>query len=550
MSRQGRPWMVFVALLFASPIFAAPPNSTLTILHTNDLHGHVEPWAGWGELADRTIGGLDRLATAIKQARTAAGPGRTLLLDAGDTFGDTLIADRTKGKVMVDAMNAMRYDAMVIGNHEPDFTAATLKERIREARFPVLAANIRVGNGQLFARPYVLRVVNGVHVGILGLAYPNTPATTASKNVEGLTFLDAVETARAFVPRLRDEGAQLVIVLSHYGLASDQKLARDVAGIDLIVGGHSHNRMTDAVREGDTLIVQAGAHGSDLGRIDLDIANGRIVGHRRRLITIDNATYAPDAKVAAVLRRHLRRDRAEIDRTIAEAASPITRAQTLAGQTPGKRGQQSPADSLFADLLREATGAEVALLPGVGYGVAIPPGPISNGLLRNLIPHESKTVTLTLTGAQLREIIEQSLENTHTGDPTKKVGGIIQPSGLTFEYDRDAPSGKRVLEAMVGSVPLDPARRYRVATNSLLAEGGHHYRTFKDASDKQAGPPQHELVSEALAKLRSVTVPSDLRIVPVKQQAQAEDDPRLACLYFPFFEHSPCFFIPSHTPYK
>lgn len=225
MTRQGCPWIFIAALSLMSPIVTAAP-STITLLHTNDLHGHVEPWTGWDDLAGRTVGGLDRLASAIKQVRAEVGAGRALLLDAGDTFGDTLIAERTKGKVMVDAMNAIGYDAMVIGNHEPDHTAATLKERIREARFAVLAANIRAANGHLYARPYLLRIVNGVHVGILGIAYPNTPATTAAKNVEGLTFLDAVETARTFVPRLRKEGAQIVIVLSHLGLSADQKLAR------------------------------------------------------------------------------------------------------------------------------------------------------------------------------------------------------------------------------------------------------------------------------------------------------------------------------------
>ena len=548
MTRQGCPWIFIAALSLMSPN-AIAASSTITLLHTNDLHGHVEPWAGWDDLAGRTVGGLDRLASAIKQVRAEVGASRTLLLDAGDTFGDTLIAERTKGKVMVDAMNAMNYDAMVIGNHEPDHTAAALKDRIREARFAVLAANIRAANGHLYARPYLLRIVNGVPVGILGIAYPNTPATTASKNVEGLTFLDAVETARTFVPRLRKEGAQIVIVLSHYGLSADQKLARAVPGIDVIVGGHSHNRMTEALREGETLIVQAGAHGSDLGRLDLDIDAGRIVGHRRRLITIDNATFAPDPKVASVLAGHLRRYRADIDRKIAEAAAPIARAQTLAGQTPGKRDQQSPVDSLFADALREASSAEVALLPGVGYGVAIPPGPITQGLLRNLIPHESKTYTLTLTGAQLRTIIEQSLENTYTDDPKKKVGGMIQMSGMTVEYDRDAPNGQRALEITVGGEPLDTERRYRVATNALLAQGGHHYQTFKEATNKQEGPPQHELVSRSLTQLRTVTAPNDLRIVAVHQQARA-DDPRLACLHFPFFEHTPCFFMPSQTPYK
>lgn len=532
-------------LCFLSPATAAP--TTITLLHTNDIHGHVEPWAGWGELTGRTFGGLDRLAAAVKQTRADAGARQTLLLDAGDTFGDTLIADRTRGKAILEAMNAMGYDAMVIGNHEPDFSAPVLAQRLREARFPLLAANIRTSDDSLYARAYVRRDVNGVKVGILGISYPNTPATTAPKNVAGLKFLDAVDTARQYVPRLRADGAQLVVVLSHYGLAADQKLAQAVPGIDVIVGGHSHNRLTEAVREGDTLIVQAGAHGSDLGRLDLDIDNGRVIGHRRTLIAIDSAAWPADAQVSAVIQRHLRPQRNEALQPLAQATTPIVRAQTIGGQSPGKRDQQSPADSLFADLLRQAHGADIALLPGVGYGVAIPPGPITYGQLRNLVPHESQVVTLSLTGAQLREILEQSLTNTYADDPKLKVGGIIQVSGLTFEYDPMAPQGGRLRDVHIGTESLEPERRYRVVTNSLLADGGHNYRTFKAATDKQRGPKQYMVLRQQLARRGRVGVPNDLRIVQAHQQA-AQKDPLLSCLHFPFFEHSPCFFIPSHTP--
>ena len=241
-------------------------------------------------------------------------------------------------------MNAMRYDAMVIGNHEPDFTAQVLSERMGEAAFPLLAANIRErAGGKPFARPYVIREVGGVRVGILGLAYPNTPLTTARRNVEGLEFLPAVESARRFVPRMRSEGAQVVIALTHLGLGADRALAEKVDGIDVIVGGHSHNRMPEALRVRDTLIVQAGAHGSDLGRLDLVLRDGRIVEHRRTLIPLTGE--GSDARSRRSSIAHLQPLRGEMSRPVGPRPDP-DRARADAGRRrsrqsrPGKRGRQ------------------------------------------------------------------------------------------------------------------------------------------------------------------------------------------------------------------
>lgn len=475
----------------------------LTVLHTNDIHGHVQDWAGWGDLAGKRIGGMDRLAAAINQVRQEAGEDRTLLLDAGDTIADTMIAARTEGRAVVETLNAIGYDAMVVGNHEPDFGPEVLATRAKEMHFPLLAANlIRKSDNRPFVTPYIIRTINGIRVAILGLAYPNTALTTQEKNVEGLEFRDAIETARAYLPRLRSE-AELVIVLSHLGLSHDKELARQVAGIDVVVGGHSHNRMQEALRVGDTLVVQAGAHGSHLGRLDLELENGKVTGHRRDLILIDSDRFERDPdvarRIAAQLHPHEQAHREEVGRS----SDVLPRAQTLAGQDAEPRDKESPVDMLFADLIRAATTAELVLLPGVGYGVALSPGVIRAAELRNMIPHDSKVVKMTLTGAQIKEILEQSLENIYTEDPRMKVGGIVQVSGLNVKYKRSAPYGKRVSRVMIGDRSLEPTRRYQVATNSLLASGGHRYLTFLKGQDKQELGMQYEIIRAAL---KNVTV--------------------------------------------
>lgn len=492
--------------------------TTITIFHTNDIHGHLDPWKGWeGELRDKTLGGLDRIAARVREQRATMPDKSSLLLDAGDTIGDSMIADETEGRAIIETMNAMGYDAMVIGNHEPDYTAEKLRARIAEARFPILAANIHHRwSGKQFTKPYIITTVNGIKVGILGIAYPNTPLTTAKKNVKKLRFSQAVPTAQTYVPQMRDEGAQIIIALTHLGLNADKHLAEKVDGIDVIVGGHSHNRMKDALKVRETLIVQAGAHGSDLGRLDLNIANGKVTSYRRTLIAITEPDS--DSAVAGAIAQQKAPFEQKMKAVIGNANDLIPRAQTIAGQEPAKRDAESPADNLFADAVRESTQTQVAFLPGVGYGVALQPGNITAADLRNLIPHDSAVWTMKLTGEQIREVLEQSIENVTTQDTTKKVGGMIQVSGLQFSYKPNAPQGQRVQTVTVGGQPLASGRYYSVATNALLAQGGHRYVTFKQGRDRKEGGKQYDLVKAWIGSRGNVTAPSTGRITKIDEK--------------------------------
>jgi 5'-nucleotidase / UDP-sugar diphosphatase len=495
----------------------AQPTSrrSLTILLTNDLHGHVEPWLGWElGLAGKTIGGSAWVASVIKQVRGEAGK-NVLLLDAGDAFTDTMLAMETRGAVVLDVMNHLGYDAMTLGNHEPDFGPERLRQLRDEAKFEFIAANLlEKRTGKLFSKPYVIREMDGKRIGILGLAYPNTPLTTAKKNVEDFEFQDAIATARRLVPEVRTK-ADVVVALTHLGLSADQKLAEAVPGIDVILGGHSHNRVTEPLRVGKTLIVQAGAHGSDVARLDIEVGEG-VTLRRCELISVDHARFKPDAETEQIVARHAAPLLERMNERIAEAAAPLIRAQTLNGPKPERRDDQSPADSLFADVLREETGADVALLPGVGYGVAIPKGPITVAALRNLMPHASTVVAIKLTGKQLRDTIEQSIENTLTKDPRRKVGGMIQVSGLRFKYEPAREFGRRVMNVQVGDQELSEELDYRVATNQMLAAGGHNYSTLAAASERTELKEQFEMVRHGLMRRRRVESPSDRRILSAR----------------------------------
>lgn len=473
---------------------AAPPASvaTITLLHTNDLHGHLEPWKGWtADLSGREVGGLARIAGHVARIR-AETEGAVLLVDAGDTFFDTMLAHETRGAAVVAAMNTVGYDAMTLGNHEVDLGPDVLRARIREARFPVLAANLFDARGNRFTAATSLHEVGGMRVGIVGLAYPWTPETTDPANVAGLRFEQPVTAARRAVADLRARGAQLVVALTHLGLGADRALARTVEGIDVIVGGHSHHRPRTAEKVGATLVVQAGAHGSDLGRLDLTVAADRITQARWALIPMIDG--APDPVTEATIARARAPLAGDLDTEIGTAGTWLPRAETLRPPDDRHREDRSPVDALFAEVLRRSAEADVAFLPGVGYGVAIEPGVVTRAELRNLVPHPSKVVAMDLKGRAIRAVLEQALENVFGAAAEERVGGMIQVAGLRFAYDARRPRGARLLSAHVRGEPLDDHRVYRAVVSGLLAEGGHRQETFTTGTNVRELGLEHELL--------------------------------------------------------
>ncbi|MES2904313.1 MAG: bifunctional UDP-sugar hydrolase/5'-nucleotidase [Pseudomonadota bacterium] len=515
-----------LASLFLAVALTGCASSTvrqITILHTNDMHGRHLPirvassnaTAQTGD-PGRTeqdfgragmIGGFAHLAGAVETVRRQKGAENVVLVDGGDTFGDDLLGNITKGEAMIRLMNAVGYDLMALGNHDFDYGVDRTAELQRIAQFPLRGANVLASDGAPFGgAPYLIKEVGGVRLAILTLGYHNTDRTGSPKNVAGLSFTNGIEVARRIVPMLRQK-ADVVVVLSHQGSKVDREMAEQVGEIDLIIAAHSHDKMSPPEEVNGVWIAQAMSDGTMLGQLTLTVDESGLIGVDGKLIELWNDQVKPDPTLTRMIAELRAPHRDRLETVLATANARIGR----------RYKSESPFDTLAGEIMREASGAEIAFLPGVGYGVTIEPGPITREQLYALLPHPSKMVTMTLSGQQVMEILEQSASNQKARDPMKGIGGLIQTSGLAFTVDLNRPEGQRVLNVLVSNRPLSPERSYKIVTNAGMRDGIHNYTSFARGRDvKEDSRSVTEVVENGFRKRRAIDLPALGRVKLIK----------------------------------
>jgi 5'-nucleotidase/UDP-sugar diphosphatase len=449
--------LLAICLLFVAQAWGG--QSHIRILYVNDFHGFAGPYKPLG--AEEELGGIAYLAGKADQLR-AERP--SLLLAAGDMIQGNNWANLFQGKSSIEVMNAMNFDAMVVGNHEFDFGQAVLRQRVSEASFPVLGANVE-GFGPL--KPYTIKEVGGVRVAIIGVVTEDTTVSTHPRNVIGLKFGPPDDAVKKYLGELKGK-ADIFVVLSHIGYAADRALAESVDGIDVIVGGHSHTKLESPTKVGGTIIVQAWEHAKALGVLDLTVEDGRISGYHGRLENIKPVPGGEDKTVMAIVDKY--RDR--VDKVLDEPVG--TAALDLDGENVRKK--ETNLGNLIADVMRKASGADAAIINGGGIRTSINKGEIRVKDVYAVLPFDNYIVAVKLTGAQIRQALEHGVSAVERGE-----GRFPQVSGLMFTYVPSAPAGARVRQVMIGGRPLDPDAEYSVATNDFLAAGGDGYKGFGDA---------------------------------------------------------------------
>ncbi|MBT9141004.1 MAG: Mannosylglucosyl-3-phosphoglycerate phosphatase [Dehalococcoidia bacterium] len=467
--------VIMAAVLLVSGLMVAgcPPEApvpgegvgptTITILHTGDLHGRLEPFKPWK--AEEYIGGIARIATLVNQIRDEQP--NTILLDAGDTIHGTNLANLSKGESVIAAMNAIGYTAMVVGNHDFNYELGVLQERAEQAEFPILGANVqyKIGEPVPFLPPHTIVEVGGLKIGIIGLVTTYTPIVTHPRNVEDLEFLDPVTVTREIVEQIGPQ-VDLIVLLAHIGTAEEEAVLREVPGIAVSVSGHTHEQRVDQI--GNVILVDSAEYGKVLGRLDIVVENGVVTSFHHGFLPITPA-IEEDAAVNAVITPYREALQAELAEVIGEAEV------ALDGERADIRSKETNLGNLVADVIRERAGADIAIQNGGGIRASIDVGPITLEEIFTVLPFDNYVVALELTG----EAIWQALENGVSDE--SPTGAFPQVSGMTFTFDPARPSGDRVVEVTIGGTPLELDRTYIVATNDFLSGGGDKYTMLKEA---------------------------------------------------------------------
>lgn len=505
---------LLILSLICMPAILSAQVYKLTILHTNDHHGHFMKFDPYPE---KDVGGLAAQSTLVNiiRAEVEKTGGHLLLLSGGDVNTGVPESDLLDAEPDIKLMNIIGYDAMVLGNNEFENPLAVLMKQQKWAEFPFLSANIvREEGGEPLVKRFILKDFDGLKVAIFGLTTEEVPILVPSDRTKNLKFKSIVATARELVPELRKD-ADIVIALTHAGLwedsgqghraAGDIKLAREVPGIDIIVGGHSHSVMKEARIVKDTIIVQAGAYSEYVGRLDIsfDSDKGDIRDHTFRLIPVnkkkvirykgknyyayDGTGYMEDREILSSMKPYLKK----IDQALSEPLGE-TMVQLQGGREENRSGETN-LGNLITDAMRDKTGAAIAFQNGGGIRAGIAPGVITYRDIISVMPFRSTLVLLRMTGRQIMDVLN------YAATITPGSGGFLHVSGLKWRINRRAGHG--VAEAvMTKDVPIQMDGTYNVVTNSFMAAGGDGYNMFKNIEQMDTGFVDADALMECVSK--------------------------------------------------
>jgi 2',3'-cyclic-nucleotide 2'-phosphodiesterase (5'-nucleotidase family) len=483
---------------------AVAQTATVTFLHLNDVY-EISPKQGRG--------GFAPLMTLLTQERAAA-PGAITTL-GGDLIGSSMMSGITKGTQMIELMNAIGLDLAVVGNHEFDFGSETLKQRVADSKFPWLGTNVLGADGKTFPglAATATRKVGDLTIGFFGVITPDT--RHLSNTGPDVSFAPVVDTARAAVKQLRDQGADAVVALTHLTIAEDRQLVRAVRGIDVILGGHEHDPIS--FYEGGVFIFKVGHDAEYLGVAQIQIEKvqtprgPQVKVWPRTWRVVSTAGVAPDPAIAAIVKRH----EDKLDESLKVAVG--TTGVELDSRRATVRVKESAIGNLIADAIREATRADVAVTNGGGIrgDRTYPAGTtLTRRDVLTELPFGNVVVLLEITGAGLRTALEEGVSAVED-----VAGRFPHVSGLTFVFDPRRPKGSRVLQVQVGGKPLDPAAVYRLATNEYMMAGGDGYASLKKGKpiiDASGGALMANVVMDYITAKGSVSPAVEGRIVEQK----------------------------------
>lgn len=431
-------------------------ENEITIVQMNDTHGYIEEhwehfYKGNASVYER-VGGYARIASYLKEVRQERA-NNVLFLDNGDTFHGTYPVVQTSGKILPPLLNQLGLDGMT-AHWDLAYGPDALKDIVEKLNYPMLAINTYYeDNNELVFPPYLIKEINGLKIGVIGIAATIVDKVMPKHFSKGIYFTMGNEELPGYIAELKEEqDVDLVVVLSHLGFPQEIKLAEEVDGIDVLLSGHTHNRVYEPAIVNDALIIQSGCHGSFLGRLDLTVRNKKIIDYHHELVLLDG-TIEEEADMKKRVAVKMAPYREKLDQVIGQTATDLNRSGVL----------ESTMDNLLLQSMLDYAKAEIAFSNGWRYGAPIPQGPITENDLWNIIPVNPPLSQTILTGRELWDMLEENLENTFSTDPYSQMGGYVKRSmGISMYFKFENPYGQRIQELFVGDEKIEMDQDYSV----------------------------------------------------------------------------------------
>ncbi|SCB12216.1 5'-nucleotidase C-terminal domain-containing protein [Rhizobium hainanense] len=530
---------LLAATLLALSTSAAFADYQLNILHFNDFHSRVESinkfdatCSAAEEAKNECFGGAARLKAAIDQRRAALAGQNVVVLDAGDNFQGSLFYTTYKGAAEVEFLNDMKIDAMTVGNHEFDDGEGPLAAFLDKAQFPVVTANLVVDDqsklGNRIKKSIVLDI-GGQKIGIVGAVTTETPELASPGPHVKIT--DDAAAISAEVDALKSQGVNKIIALTHVGYPRDVEKIAKIAGVSVVVGGHSHTLLsnTDPKAAGPyptmvdnpagykVPVVQAASYSKYLGDLVITFDdNGAVKDAKGDPILLD-ASIKPDPTILARVQEMAKPIQELRKKIIGNSQGPIEGAREIC------RVQECSMGNLVADAMLDRTkaqGISIAIQNGGGLRASIGAGDVSMGDVLTVLPFQNTVATFQLTGADVKAALENGLSQIDDG-----AGRFPQVAGLKYSFDKSKPPGSRLVSVDVQEgtefKPIDPEKTYGVVSNNYMRAGGDGYTVFaKDGKNAyDFGPNLESVVADYLGAHNPYKPYTDGRITQVAATA-------------------------------
>jgi len=455
----------------SKPVGASPAGSnTITFLITTDIHAqlHTHDEFFWEneKAVYRKRGGMAVLKTMIDTLK-AQNPDHTIIYDGGDYFHGHAVASLTEGEALIPIFNNLGYDLILPGNWEVVYKKKKMLFDMGHSNASKICANMfhKSADGkncELVYPPYWIKYIGGVKIGVIGYTDHLIPKRQSPAYSEGLTFEHADKSIAKYVKMLReDEACAVVLLATHMGLAQQVGLANNPVceGIDFILGADTHERVREPIQAKYTKVIECGAFGSFLGKLDLKIENGKLVDSAYQLLDVDPEKYSPDKSMQELVDKACAPFKEEMQKVIGTSKTPLVRYFVM----------ETPMDNLITDAIMWKFKPDIALSNGFRFCQPLNVDPktgvasITKEFLWNMLPVNSEAKSGTVTGNQVLEWLEKELQNAFAKDPSKRFGGwFVRFNGMEVNFTIGNEMGKRVNWVKIGKKPLDINKEYKI----------------------------------------------------------------------------------------